>query len=292
MTEREPFFDSCDDFERSLLRSVRQDAPAAGAASKTIAALGLDPAAVAATTATSVVAGALGARGGSALAVFKGLGVGLLVGSVAIGVAGRVSQSSSAGDPRPPAPLVDGRVSSSESQSARSISAEQPRAGTTIAIPVASASTPKQSVGAQPPVPRDAAPVAEKSPPPSEPPMVPVTGPAALAAFGPISSSGRVAEPPSALSIAEQVKIIDQARSALKDGRASQALGLVSAYAERWPNGALTIEAVIVRIEAELALHDRNAAERDARAVISALPGSRYVTRVRELFSPPLADSE
>jgi len=47
---------------------------------------------------------------------------------------------------------------------------------------------------------------------------------------------------------------------------------------------------VVVRVEAELALGNRSAAERDARAAIAAHPGSRYAARLRTLFVPPLAE--
>jgi len=289
MTDLEPFLDSCDDFERGLLRSVRNDAPAADAASKTIAALGLHPSTMAATAATRAAAGALGARAGSALTVLKGLGVGLLVGTVVMGVAGSLSQTS-AGDPHPAAPARDGHALNVGSGAARSMAAEQPRADSVIAEPTALGSASKPSSGARPSVLRDAAPGAETSRPQIDQAIAPLTSSPALAAFGPLPSTGRTPEPPNAVSIAEQVKIIDQARSALQRGRASDALSLARVYAQRWPNGALTIEAAIVRIEAELALHDRSAAERDARAVISARPGARYLTRVRELFSPPLVE--
>lgn len=92
------------------------------------------------------------------------------------------------------------------------------------------------------------------------------------------------------MSIADQVDAIDRARRALKGGRASEALSEASAYVQRWPNGALAIEAQIVRVEAELALGDRASAERDARSVIATLPGTRYAERLRRLFTPPLVE--
>ena len=137
MSEPKRFFDSCDDFERRLLRSVRNDAPAIGAASKTMVALGLNPAGVAATAAAGVAARAFGARAGSALTVLKGLGVGLLVGTVAIGVSGGLWQSS-VRNARPVPDLLGGRRPSIVTgEPARPMSAEQPPAGSAITRPIA-----------------------------------------------------------------------------------------------------------------------------------------------------------
>ena len=291
MSELEPFFDSCDDFERGLLRSVRTDAPAANAAVKTMAALGLDQAALAASAGTHIAAGTLVARYGSVLTVLKGLGVGLLLGFVTMGAAGWFSQRPSAESRHVPHALVD-QTFETASGSAPLRPAEPPRAESAAAPPIALRGLPKSLLGAQLAAPRAAARAADASNSSAEPPSAAQAGSGALPASLPEPSGSGVPGPPSAVSIAEQVKVIDHARNSLKRGRASDALGSVNAYVQRWPNGALTIEATIVRIEAELALYDRPAAERDARAVIAALPGSRYATRVRALFAPPLAERD
>jgi len=288
VSEREPFFDSCDDFERGLLRSVRKDAPAGNALSKTIAALGLDQAALAASAGTQVAASSLGARSGSALMVVKGLAVGLVFGSAAMGIGGWFSQSASESGRTTTNALSDhafdlatGSAPSRLAEPARTDSEETPAP--------AWHGRPKSTLGAQATAPRAALPAVASSLP-VDPPSAPEVSSGARPVSGPAPSGSVGSESASAVSIAEQVKVIDQARSSLKRGRASEALGWVNAYVQRWPNGALTIEAAIVRIEAELALDDRHAAERDATALISALPNSRYATRVRALFSPPLAE--
>lgn len=290
MTELEPFFDSCDDFERGLLRSVRRDAPAASAASKTRAALGLEQAALAANAGDSVAAGAsaLGARSELVVWVLKGLAVGLLLGGVTMGGAEWIAQRTLE-ESRLATHARRGQAFAVPTAAASAMPYEQPRAEREVAPPSALPGTPK-SLAAPPAAARTAVPAADASRMPMEPRIAPGSNSGALAAFAPLSSASGVSQPPSAVSIAEQVAMIERARSALKRASSSEALGLANAYVQRWPNGSLSIEAALVRIEAELALHDRQAAEREARAVISVLPGGRYAKRVRALFSPPLPE--
>lgn len=288
MSKPEPFFDSCDDFERSLLRSVRTDAPPAGAALKTIAALGIDPTMVAAIKATeAATATVLGVRAISIAAVLKGLGVGVLVGIVVLAMTGQLSQPQR---PRAVPTITPGghhRVGApTESPPARpSDSATEPA----LAPPDRKNQEPKPTADTQAiPARRQAMNVAASAT--NQSPTAPLTRPPAVATFAVVPSASNASTGESATSIAEQVQLIDRARSTLKAGQPSETVTLVDTYAQRWPNGALSIEAIILRIEAELGLHDRSAAERDARSVIASRPGSRYETRVRALFSPPLAE--
>jgi hypothetical protein len=123
-------------------------------------------------------------------------------------------------------------------------------------------------------------------------PALPTTSPSStpVAAFALAPSTDPAPDAPSVASIAEEVKTIDRARQALAAGRARDALNQANTYIARWPSGALAIEALILRVEAELAAGDRASAERDARALIAAHPGSRYASRVGALFSPPLSE--
>jgi len=91
---------------------------------------------------------------------------------------------------------------------------------------------------------------------------------------------------PDAVSIAEQVAAIDHIREVLAAGTAKQALTELANYHARWPSGAFLTDAALLQIEAELALNDREAAKRRARAFIGAQPNNRYVQRVRGLFKP------
>lgn len=282
MSDLEPFADQFDDFERQLLRSTRKDVPTAGAASKTLVALGLAPTTAVVATAGAGAAAAAG-RSLTVWSILKGLGVGALTGG-ALMVAADLAQRP---EKQPLAPL---------SAPSHSMTAPTPRATRAAQPAPSSAADPQVDSGASasnlsnevPSQQRrsDSLGVARASEP-SRPALAPLSS---VAAFAPQPSSEPAAAAPNAISIAEQVEIIDRARRALKDGRAREALADASAYSQRWPSGSLAIEAVIVRVEAELALGDRASAERDAQRVIDARPGSRYAARLRQLFSPPLAE--
>lgn len=275
MAELEPFSESCDDFERALLRSTRRDAPAAGAATKTLLALGLVPTSAAA-AAGGVSSSAAAGHSLAAWSILKGLAVGLLAGGGIVLVSDLAQDS--ARPPRDRAPM-----SLSSSAGTRGVSAVAPpvvhAADQELPSPVVSPSAAR----------RFDSKAAASANLPSNPDFAPLPrGEAAFPAPSGLepTSERRANED----SLGEQVTVIDSARRALKSGRPSDALGYARNYDQRWPSGPLSIEAVIVRVEAELALGDRPSAEREARSVIAQLPGSRYASRVRRLFVPPLSE--
>jgi len=277
MSEVEPFSDSCDDFELELLRSCRKDTPSVGAASKTLLALGLTAPHAAAAGLTGA---AVGARSLALWSVVKGVGIGLLVGGAIMTVAVRPTPSHT----KAPVFLVpapaSGHVPSLPGHSAaRADNSEAPSASPTVRAAGPSAIAPAPARRADSPV-LDAD---------TSNGSALAALPSGVAAFA-TEPTSKASTGPSEASIADQVETIDRARRALQGGRASEALGLATVYTQRWPNGSLQLEAVIVRVEAELALGERAAAERDARGVIRALPGSRYAARLRQLFSPPLSE--
>lgn len=290
MSELEPFFESCDEFERGLLRSVRSDAPPVDGAVRTLTALGLDSAKLASASAkTAATSAALGTRSITVMTVAKAVGVGTLVGAVTMAVAGQFGQVQS----RSTVPAVTPRVEQTSAAKVRPLPAT-PAKPTAIATAVLD--LPSSTIGGLK-APLGSLPTSVQHEPtntvailPEASVVAPLVSSSAVAAFGAVPSVRNSRSTESAISIAEQVKLVDRARSALKAGRAGETFGLVEAYVQRWPNGALSTEAVILRIEAELALHDRAAAERDARAMLASQPGSRYETRVRALFASPLSE--
>jgi hypothetical protein len=223
--------------------------------------------------------------------IFKGLGVGMLVGGAMMAVSSGLTQGPNALQPgarstpvaddarSPPRHLVPSDTSPAEP----SVTIAAPASST--ADHVTSAAKASQAVSRS-----EEARVAANPNPAAYLPLPVAPQPSAVAAFAAQPSAAPTLPHPSSVSIAEQVDVIERARGALKNGHASDALLLSNNYARRWPNGSLAIEAVVVRIEAELALGQRGAAERDARAVMKELPGSRYAARVSQLFSPPLAE--
>jgi hypothetical protein len=86
------------------------------------------------------------------------------------------------------------------------------------------------------------------------------------------------------VSIAEETRAIDRARQALSAGRAREALNELDRYRAQWPKGVFTSEVLVLRVEAKLKLGDRGTAVREARALIDALPNSRYAARLRTLI--------
>ena len=298
MSELEPFLDGCDDFERTLLRSTRRDAPPAGALPKTLAALGLGASAI--TSATGAGAASAAVSAGSLriwAVVVKALAVGMLAGTALTAVAVTVSDEPPRARPSvvvpmprapaavvaPAAALVRAAVPMPAASEARGDIAILPAPAKLNLAPNAGDGAHAAGVAREPELVAQAlnsVSVSSLTPPAPTPPAT------AVAAFAAVSDPAR--ELPAAASIAEEVKMLDRARRALAAGRASEAMNDANTYLARWPNGSLTIEAVIVRIESELAFGDRASAERDARGVIAAHPGSRYASRVSALFSPPL----
>jgi hypothetical protein len=102
----------------------------------------------------------------------------------------------------------------------------------------------------------------------------------------------RAPEPPAAAkvtpdksaSLAEEVAELDRARALLATGNASDALRVLDAYALRWPAGVMVPEAVVVRVEAELARGNHSRAESHARALINAHPNTGHARKVANLL--------
>jgi hypothetical protein len=82
-------------------------------------------------------------------------------------------------------------------------------------------------------------------------------------------------------AIAIEVKLIDEARRALAMGRARDALVSLARYRVQAPNRSLGPEAQYLEMEAQLALGDRDAARREAEALIARYPTAPQVARAR-----------
>jgi hypothetical protein len=94
----------------------------------------------------------------------------------------------------------------------------------------------------------------------------------------PVASASRTS------SIGPEIAIIDVARTALSQRRPESALAALDRYEAEFPRGGLALEASYLRIEALLALGDRDGANRLATRVLAAHPESVYAKRIRELF--------
>jgi hypothetical protein len=85
-------------------------------------------------------------------------------------------------------------------------------------------------------------------------------------------------------SLAQEVRVIDEARQALDAGNASGALASLDGYRARFPNGVLATEAGVLRVKARLLSGDRAGAERDAEVILQRAPRGRYAERIRALL--------
>jgi hypothetical protein len=116
---------------------------------------------------------------------------------------------------------------------------------------------------------------AAASPPPDIEKAAPI---AKIARPKPVASASR------ASSLGPEIAIIDAARTALSQRRPESALSLLDRYDAEFPHGGLALETSYLRVEALLALGDRDGANRLATRVLAAHPESVYAKRIRELF--------
>jgi TolA-binding protein len=94
------------------------------------------------------------------------------------------------------------------------------------------------------------------------------------------SRSAASAKDPLALELAA----IDQARGALARGDHALASRLLDRYAARFPKPRLGAEALVLRIETQVASGNRASAERLGKAFLKRNPNSPYARRVRSLI--------
>ncbi len=135
-----------------------------------------------------------------------------------------------------------------------------------------------------------AAPVSSNAPGAlAEPDPMPAAGlpPSDLAKSAPVAKIARpkpIASASRASSLGPEIAIIDTARTALSQRRPESALSALDRYEAEFPRGGLALEASYLRVEALLALGDREGANRLATRVLAAHPESVYAKRIRELF--------
>jgi hypothetical protein len=274
MSESQPH--DLDDFDRALLGSARADDPDKGAVLRAAAALGVGLSAaapsVAAASATGTAARLLSLSG------YKWTLIG------AIGVAGAGTGTVAyLGSAAPEARHADAAVAGGPRAKDRTVASKERAVRPVEKVPPPPEQTPesdgpsatKSSAVDAPSRPHADAPVGSRTS--GAPTSVPDQARSA-APGGPTAASG--------VSIAEEVAAVDLARHTLRQGRAGEAFDQLNRYQERWPNGVLATEVVVLRVEAQLRLGRREAAKRDARAFIQTQPSSRYAARLRELFEP------
>jgi hypothetical protein len=301
MSDQQFLTTELDDFDRALLGSADIDRPASGAVTRAAAALGIAAVAapVAVAAAATGVAGraatfsftkwtlisALGVAGaGTGTVAYLGANRGVTArelpaaqAPVAAPARGEAARTVAPADDLPPAPPV-APTTVNDALPAAPGTVAAPAARRPAAAPLAAPATPSPAVAA---FPQDPAPTAGPGAAPAAAATAPGATPAPAAA-----NAAPAAAPGGAVSIAEEVALVDRARHALRQGRAGEAFDTLSLHQSRWPNGVLATEVRVLRVEALLRMGQRASAQRDARAFIAVQPNSRYAARLRELFAP------
>ena len=285
MTELRPLLSQHDDeFELALLRSADHDEPSGrgklriaaalgigvGAAASSLAAASGSAAAVSSGAATASGVSGAGAKVGLS-AVLKSLAIGTATGAVTLGTLHYADML--------PAPF---RATPSV------VSQAAPRPTPAAANPVLSVPAPTggaDSVGVAeasrelaPNVGTDRRRQKLDRPKPVAPPE-PVAEPALPEAVAEPEPS----EAPKAQSIAGEIAEIDRIRGRLRDGQAAGALSDLERYFRSSPTRVLQTEASLLRIDALVALGERQRASTLAREFIARQPTSRYAERLRQL---------
>ncbi len=246
--------------ERELLRAAAEEAPPSATRVRALAALGLLSVATPAAAATSAAAtgtaattaghaGLLGAHW-----IFKwGLVLGL--GASAVGGAVVAERSLRGGDAEVVSSAIEPTVS-----------------------PAPTAAEERQGVG--PEVDPDSEEIEAEVPP--EERTASVEHEAMPARPVPTGSRARPAPktpavPTGAVSIREEVQLLDRARAQVARHAPEAALATLGEYASRYPQGALREEAAVIRIEALRASGRRQAAGREAQEFHQEYPTSAHI---------------
>jgi hypothetical protein len=289
MTELRPLLsEHHDEFEVALLRSAERDEPRETGKLRVAAALGLGVSAtagsLAAATGVSGVAGVSVTAGKLGLPlVLKSLAIGTATGLLTLGAFDYVELLPSRADA--PAAVV---VQAPRAQRpAAELARPEPQAvdtdhvGSVEGTTLGSATDP--AIDSVAPVPSSRR-LAEKAvlEPPTEP-AVPAASAAEPAAAAEAAPPTELPEPPRAASIAGEVAEIDRIRSALRQGQARAALSGLEQYFRASPTRVLETEATILKVDALVALGERERARALAREFVSRQPMSRHAERLRQL---------
>jgi hypothetical protein len=271
MTDPAYLLDSTDDdFERALLGSAKRDVGSQAAKARCIAAI--SPAAALLATSQSSNAAAL-------FSVVKGLGLGLVLGAVASGVA--VVATTERSPSATIAPNGNGRPGARRTPAAASSTAvELP--------PVAKASHAQASpseVSARPPSPGTRASTPSALVAKAQSPITP-----ALAtplgddlASAPNTSPSHAALQDRSLEL--EVRALDRARRELAAGNARIALEALTQYQQEFPHGLLLPESIFLRVQALIAAGQRAEAGALGRRFLATRSAGADARKLNQLLA-------
>lgn len=83
----------------------------------------------------------------------------------------------------------------------------------------------------------------------------------------------------------DEVSRLDTIRMLLESGRATDAMQSLDAYRDRWPNGAMSVEAMVLRVRALLALGRVAEADQQTQVLESFAPNNQYARNARALVT-------
>jgi outer membrane protein assembly factor BamD (BamD/ComL family) len=103
-----------------------------------------------------------------------------------------------------------------------------------------------------------------------------------------VTSGDPVASAPASarldVGLEDQVAAIDRARAALERGDAAECLAKLASYDRSFPDGMLSQEATLLRVQALVQRGDRVAARDVAARFIASHPASPHEQRIRRLL--------
>lgn len=249
--------DGTSDEMREMLRAWDALGPSDDARKKTFAALGI---AATGAAALGLAAGAGKIASGSIAPKAVGLGAAALLKWIALGgaIVGTTVVTTvfatRASDPRPivvePAPVAPAVAIHAAMRAVAETATNAPAPSATAAVPSAPASVASAPSSAVP------------------------------------AASGVASAPPapSAPTLADELALVDSARTMLASGDYDAAIRFVDQYEARFPRGAFTHEAEVVRIDALARSGRRAAASAAAKRFVAAYPSSPHAARIRALI--------
>jgi hypothetical protein len=148
-----------------------------------------------------------------------------------------------------------------------------------------------------PPPPVAPAALVRRAPPAELPAALPLPSPSQSPGASVMAAAGRRNEPALAAQapskrattddLRDQIRLVDEARAALRSGAAERAAGLLERYAQRFPRGAFRQEVAVLRVEALERQGERRKASTLAREFLESHPDSPHSERVGRVLDEP-----
>jgi hypothetical protein len=254
-----------------LVRAAQGERPGPLSMQRTVVALGLGATSLtAATTATATGAAAVASKsagmGLSILSIVKAATVGVVAGGIALGAAASTGLLSR--EPEAPSAVVSPAVAAQEQKRATDLAS---KSGVPAAEGIEKDDDPQAGDNAP------AAPGARQQPGGLRRPAL------APQLDDPVSTEGREPMPANEATLADEVRMLEAARSEISRRRAGAAIEILDRYRRDFPDGRLALEADVLRIESLFRSGKASAAVGLADKFLAANPTSPLASRVRTM---------